>query len=91
MSVPAAQPDVHVIDTCASRAHGPERDQAFRGDPVVQLARARVRGRVRNPSRWLWLSDRLAGGDFKFRDYESVYGVVDPIPVMLPEGFPFQR
>ena len=81
-------PDVHVIDTCASVLtvlSEIKRSSAILSSSLHGLVCADAFG---IPRRWLWLSDRLAGGDFKFRDYESVYGVVDPIPVMLPEGVP---
>lgn len=81
-------PDVHVIDPCASVMtvlSEIKRSGAILSSSLHGLVCADAFG---IPRRWLWLSDRIAGGDFKFRDYESVYGVVDPIPVMLPEGVP---
>lgn len=79
-------PDVHVIDPCASVPtvlSEIRRSGAILSSSLHGLVCADALG-VR--SRWVWLSDKLAGGDFKFRDYYSAFGIVDPIPVMLPEG-----
>jgi len=34
-------------------------------------------------NRWVRLSDGVIGGDFKFRDYYSIYGIEDPSPMEL--------
>lgn len=37
------------------------------------------------PSRWLTLSNKLVGGEFKFQDYYSAIGSVNQNPLLLPE------
>lgn len=37
------------------------------------------------PSHWLKLSDNLIGGDFKFRDYYSIFGIHNPHPLTLTD------
>ncbi len=36
------------------------------------------------PNAWIQPSDRLAGNDYKFRDYYSVFGIEEPKPLPLP-------
>jgi pyruvyltransferase len=38
------------------------------------------------PNSWIRLSDGLAGGSFKFRDYYSSHGINDPIPYGFSAG-----
>ena len=33
------------------------------------------------PNAWIKIGDRIIGGDFKFRDYYSVFGIDDPRPI----------
>ena len=33
------------------------------------------------PNAWIKIGDRIIGGDFKFRDYYSVFGIDDPHPI----------
>jgi pyruvyltransferase len=39
------------------------------------------------PNRWLMLSDKLVGGEFKFHDYYNSIGVFNESPVKTPELF----
>jgi pyruvyltransferase len=39
------------------------------------------------PNRWLMLSDKLVGGEFKFQDYYNAIGVFGEAPVKTPELF----
>ena len=37
------------------------------------------------PNRWLMLSDKLVGGEFKFHDYYNAIGVFNETPIKTPE------
>jgi pyruvyltransferase len=39
------------------------------------------------PNRWLMLSDKLVGGEFKFHDYYNAIGVFNETPIKTPELF----
>lgn len=39
------------------------------------------------PSRWLMLSDKLVGGEFKFHDYYNSIGIFNEVPVKTSELF----
>lgn len=43
------------------------------------------------PNAWVRLSDKLAGGTFKFRDYYANYGEIDPVPLIMNEGRPIDN
>ena len=40
------------------------------------------------PNVWIKISDRVIGGDFKFRDYRLSIGAPDPVPVIIEEDQP---
>jgi len=35
------------------------------------------------PSGWAFVNDDIAGGTFKFRDYFSIFGIYDPVPILF--------
>lgn len=86
-----AHPEVHVIDPCAPV---PEVLSEIRASAMIlssSLHGLVVADSFGIPNRWVWLSDKLAGGAFKFCDYYSAFGIVDPLPIMLPEGYTLER
>jgi hypothetical protein len=41
---------------------------------------------LNTPNHWMYLSDRISGGSFKYKDYYSIFNDYDPLPCLFNSG-----
>jgi hypothetical protein len=84
-------PDVHVIDPCAPVDDVLREIASSAAVLSSSLHGLIVADAIGISNAWVRLSEKLAGGTFKFRDYYACFGINDPVPVPFAEGKPVEQ